>query len=251
MTNFISTQPLFKWWGPQELAHKENLKLQMGPLALSLDIQAADWNLTWNRESISGQARFIFGHTQSQLIVVPSLPDRNVTTKFNVPLRILPGDSVKIYIVVPLWVVLRDQNHTKLLELPTWRLSDTWIGQSSIEGELGYAGRVPANTEVSAVPHRLDLAVSPVWIRNQSSSVFIINHFNLPAPHLTLYYSEEAGFWTDTLTVEQTGQTELVNVKFEAHAPSEAKQAQIMSHPREQALEAHRVIRAFSALFKQ
>lgn len=252
------------WWGTHQLnqiSGQNETALKIGPLHLRLENRGNELIVNWSRNQtwMSTQeetgkrreesSRFISDTSRTEIILAPSLPDRSVSTKFATPLSVLPNDNVRFYVASPLWVQVRPTEQAPPLDIPTWRLSDTWFGTPTA-GELGYAGLLPAYFSKSQLPHRSDLAITPVNVRNDAETTLEIERLSIPSDHLTLYYSEDQGFWTDSITVEHSISTELSNVRYHRHAPDEAQRARQVAPPRHGEHESITVSRVFNAIHK-
>jgi len=78
-----------------------------------------------------------------------SLADRAIVTKPEMQVYIPAEDYADVYLTSPLWVGI-SYGGTRLLELPTWRPSDTWFGRSTVSGSLAYAERTRSRSRLSA-----------------------------------------------------------------------------------------------------
>lgn len=246
------------WWGTHQLAQNET-PLRIGPLHLRFQSKGNELIISWarNQSWLGTQEeafrpneesyRYVFPTARTELSLLPALPDRSVSTRFTTPLSVLPHDNIRFYVAAPLWVQLKPTATAPPLDIPTWRLSDTWFGPPT-SGELGYSGLLPAYFTTNQLPHRSDLAITPVNIRNDSEETLVIERLSIPSCRMALYHSEDKGFWTDTITVEHSSTVELSNVQYERRAPMEAERARQVAAPRIGEHESMSVSRVFNAL---
>jgi hypothetical protein len=166
----------------------------------------------------------------------PALADRPVVARPRVPLTLPPGRQVAIFLSTPLWVQLEaDGSPQTLLDVPTFRPSDTWFGPSTVRGELCYASVTQAHMDLAQLerlPHRV---ISAVVIYNRANDPLMLKRLKLPAGQLSLFADERGFLWTQSLTLERESSTEsdLVFMHLGAKPPAEAGDTQRVSSPRE------------------
>lgn len=265
------------WWGRHSLALDRTDFWQIGPLKLWLNASSTKLATSWANgdDFLDGHVRNVPGaqqqlehgivapdkvetvisaYSQSQrndVVFAPMLPDRPVVLRIADPIRILPGEEVTLYMVVPLFIRLELSNSAKLIyEIPTYRLSDTWFGPLSTLGGLCYASASPAYLDLREVPLRAHCAITAITIKNSGLDALKLDRLNIPFPRLSLFYSQRSGFWTDRMTLERNADNEMANVKLDRQPPAEASPTQFVTGPRHAAAENSPVIRAFSAIFK-
>ena len=128
------------------------------------------------------------------------------------------------------------------------RLSDTWFGPSTLEGELCYASTTHCRLNVKELPQRTHRVITPVLIRNQANTTLLLERLNLPTPLLPLYCSSSGQLWTPqvTLTREKDGdQAELI---IDNKPPVEAGQLLKLNEARDIA-DNGVLFRAFNTVF--
>lgn len=246
------------WWGPHQLQQNETV-FKIGPLHLRFQSVGNELTVSWarNQSWLGTQEeafrpdekayRYIFPSSRNEISLLPSLPDRSVSTRFPTPLRVLPHDEIRFFVASPLWVQLKPTQDAPPFDIPTWRLSDTWFGPPT-SGELGYSGLLPAYFTPSQLPHRNDLAITPVNVKNEGEETLVIERLSIPSDRLALYHSDDLGFWTDAITVEHNSLLELSNVQYHRCPPKEAKSSRQVAAPRIGEHESMSVSRVFNAL---
>ncbi|MDX9875661.1 MAG: hypothetical protein RBS88_12165, partial [Spongiibacteraceae bacterium] len=128
-----------------------------------------------------------------------------------------------------LWIRLQLGNRT-LLELPTVRLSDTWFGPNTREGELCYASQTRARLQLLDIesPWR---AITPITIINRGDDVLKLDRLNVPVPNLSLYCDGNQ-FWTSGLTVGRDGGNAPARVQIDSGPPALSPHAELLASPR-------------------
>lgn len=261
---------LRRWRGVHEVTEGRQGKWQVGPLTLWLQHLPHEWRLAYESagEENTGvrgissvdtsepigklpehltPRRFCFAHMCDAVKLSPQLPDRPVITKPEQPLYVYPGEQVTLYLSFPLWVRIEVGDPPRALqEVPVFRLSDTWFGANTREGELCYASRSFGRLAVRDINRRPYRALSAVVVRNRGQDPLFLERINTPCPLLSLYQDVDGQLWTNTQVFERTEGQQLASLEIDKKAPSEAKGAQYVSGPRQ--IE-HRsvLVRAFSS----
>ena len=137
------------------------------------------------------------------LKLLPRLADRAFVVRPELPLFLPAGDEAVLYVSTPVWIsgCLSGGDCTELFEIPSIRASDTWFGRDTCEGELCYATRTHARTDLGTMGARPHRAVTPLEIRNQGSDVLPIEQLRVPLPALSLYQDDGGRLWTDTVSL--------------------------------------------------
>lgn len=129
------------------------------------------------------------------------------------PLTILAGGECIIYVGTVVWMrVCVGQQRQQLMEIPLSDPSLTWVGPSTMEGDLCYMAPSYARLVLDAVPRRPWRAVTPVRIRNNRQESLLIERFSLPTPLLSLHENERGHLWTPRVTV--TCETEMNSARL-------------------------------------
>ena len=263
----MTTTTQTSWWGDFELAEGVTGYWRVGPLELWVSNLAHEWRIHYRREDAAlddtlsvaipaetaadehtESLRFGFGKTGTKLNLLPVLADRSVVVKPEVPLYIPSGEEATLYVSTPVWLRLSLESR-KLLELPSYRPSDTWFGPSTIVGEFCYAsstaGRLSLN-ELEFRPHR---AVTPLCVRNRASDPLLLERVKLPVQYLAVYRSRDDFLWTQKVTLERAEDGDLAGLNISKTVPKEVGSTVRLSEPRQRP-DKNLVVRAFSKLFK-
>lgn len=164
------------------------------------------------------------------LQITQKLSTRPVVARPNRPVYLPAGEKVTLFVGTSLWFCLsRDKD--VLLDLPVTRLSDTWFGADTRVGEVCYACPTHARLSMDGVPANPWKAITPVEIRNEDSSMLVIDRVNLPVPHLGLYRDENR-YWTSEVTITRKSADVAGEVRISTEAPSCCRSPAALTTPR-------------------
>ena len=255
------------WWGTIELAEGSGKRWEIGPLTLWVRRLAQEWWIAFECDekrherpvtAVNNADGDWFGHAsleryltrnaQPMLYITPILADRPVVTRPVVPFHLCADEEATVFVSLPVWIRLEAGPHKLLLkELAVQRLSDTWFGSSTLEGELCYASTTYCRQDLREVPRYPYRAITPVLIQNRSKQTLVMERLSLPVHYLSVYGSEEATLWTSRVSLKwEHGTT--VAMDIEAQPPAEAGKARLLCAPRHEP-EKGGVIRAVASLF--
>lgn len=258
-----------RWWGDYRLPEAQALRCEIGSLRLSVQRRGDEWLVAWETgsemsagtssactpaaadspEAYANTERYLFQTPRETLYLRPLLADRPVVSRPTVPFQLPPGEETVIFISSPVWVKLEvGEPRAALNELPVQRLSDTWFGASTREGELCYATQTAARRFLHELPARAHRAVTPVQIRNRADTPLRLDRISLPTPYLRLYHDARGMLWTQAITLRREEGSDLAALSVEQTPPREADGAVLLSEPRRTAGKSS-FVRAFGALF--
>jgi hypothetical protein len=224
-------------------------------------------------EGAAGQ-RFSFASAPAAFIVRPALADRPVVVRPDGVIAIPSGERVTLYVSTPVWLVLsvgrpssgpkqrggsrrappaRERNATddvRLTELPSYRLSDTWFGPSTREGELCYASRTAGRLTLDELPRRPHRAVTPVTIHNHAAQPLVIDRVQVPIPLLSLYVDADDALWTNGVNLTRESDGDHAALRVEPSPPRTRRGAPERLAPPRTTSSGSAVVRAFSRLFR-
>lgn len=237
------------WWGSVPREQESSWSGALGPLRLWLTSPEGEHTLAWHQgpnpldpgrtEGGGGEAgeeceRARFVTAAARLVLAPALADRPVVVRPEAPLYLAPGEEARLLVSTPVWVqvTLGEPAHL-LLEVPSFRPSDTWFGPSPREGELCYASRTRALLETDAsAPSTFARPRSTLTIGNRGEDVLLVERINLPVTRLALYEADDGMLWTESLSVVRSGGDELAEMTILRGPPARVADARRVAEPR-------------------
>jgi len=246
------------WWGRYNLDTKQTALWEIGPLKLAIQRQANEWqiayepgmgmgidpdNAGWQFQpavpvidmfDYANVARHATRETAEAVWLRPLLADRSLISRPLTPLYVPAGETAIIFVRSPLWLRIEagDPPNT-LQELPMLRLSDTWFGPSTMEGELCYASRTSARLNLDNLPLGPHHAVTRMTIENRADSQLLVERLNLPVPYLALFEASDGLLWTQEVTMTRSRDTAMADFRIEPNPPERAGAVKRLSEPRQ------------------
>lgn len=241
------------WWTPREVGEGQSVHLDLGPLSMVLGHGDDEWMLQIDSseetaiegdnarldigKGLPGQAdeRFVHAGDSNRIKLSPLLADRSVVIRPQQPVYLLGGQSITLYLSTPIWLKAEVSDPPVLLkEFPVLRLSDTWFGSSTREGELCYAGRTQARHNLAELPRRPHRAITPMTIRNETVEPVPLEKISLPVPLLSLYGADDGSLWTQRVTLTLEGGAKQARVKIDSNLPEVQRTLERLADPREE-----------------
>ncbi|MFT5585578.1 MAG: hypothetical protein ACI9VR_003170 [Cognaticolwellia sp.] len=244
------------WFDPIESSSAWRWRL--GELDLQAHKYGSVWEISHNRVEESQWARVgegqepfatverVAGPVSGPLRLRPRHADRPVVGRPELPLTLLPGVSLRVYINVPAWLSLEVDGFA-LWEAPSVTPADTCFG-SPVEGSLAYAMRTHLRTEASAfkpAPHRIRV---PLLLLNQGEDPLPIHRVRVPVQALGIYAAGDGTLWSPEVRITRSDAPDSALVEVSTQAP-DRPQAVLLTPPREPFSGGPRVLRAFNSFF--
>lgn len=258
-----------KWWGNHRLVEDCWGHWRVGPLDLFAKPAESEWQLAYKQVAESQDptveveirsasapdaesyefSRYALDYEEPELELRPRLGDRPFIVSPGVPLFLLAGEKVILYVSTVVWtqVIAAHDSGPVLLDIPTFRRSDTWFGANTLEGELCYATKTNARTELAAIEARPHRAVTPVEIRNEGGGMLPIEQLRVPVQALSIYADAHNRLWTDAVCFvreEDEDSASITTPEPSAHLPG---QRTLLDGPRTP-VETGTIVKAFSRL---
>ena len=236
------------WWGSVPRGTASSWSGALGPLQLWLASGDGEHTLAWRQgadpleggrtDGGSGEpdedcerARFVT--EQPRLVLTPALADRPVVVRPELPLHLAPGEAATLLVSTSVWVqVVVGDPAQLLMELPSYRPSDTWFGPSPRVGELCYASRTRARLEAKASTATFARARSALTIENRGGEVLLVERISLPVPRLALYEASDGMLWTEALSVVRDEAAAVAEVTIRRGPPTQQPSARRVAEPR-------------------
>lgn len=243
------------WWGPVVFAADGARYLRVGPFELWLERRLAEWSLHTrtgtdlrdatlhvDRDAADADVpdvpasgataqNLALPETANTVLLRPRLADRSMVFSPSRTLVVPAHGRATLFATSPLWVEVCTHEGSRLLEMPLWRASDTWFGDTT-DGELAYASRLHATrdpAELLRLPHR---AVTPLDIDNAGDEALVIERISVPIRSLTLFRDRDGQLWTEPVKLEP-GRAGLADVTRSGAAPTQARGAEKVGEPRD------------------
>lgn len=225
------------WWGEFNLNEGETAYWRVGPLMLWIRRTEEGVAVAHHRGDDAldsmvgvdlpplghlppddiGWDRFSFAQMGSKITLIPRLADRPVLSRPEGRVFVPAGERITLYITSPVWVEIRAEGRF-LLEIPTWRPSDTWLG-SPVDGALCYASRTSCRRNLETVPVRPHRAITPILLNNLASAPLLLERISIPVSNLNLYAAEDQRFWTTGLELVREEDGAFAKVRLEEGPP--------------------------------
>jgi hypothetical protein len=140
--------------------------------------------------------RWMINEEVDAILLQPRMPDRPVIVRPEMPVSLLPNESVRFYIGVPVWIsVSLGDRYRDITEVPSMILSNSWFGPTT-EGELCYAMRTAAMLQEADLKPQAHRAVVPFEIRNASNEKLDFARLCLHTQNLKIYQGKQR-LWTN------------------------------------------------------
>lgn len=164
--------------------------------------------------------RFGGKETEATVRFTPSLADRPVVIRPEMPFYLPAGEEVTIFVSTPMWInITVEPRSRKLLSLPILRLSDSWFGPDPTEGELCYAAKTKAKLRFEDLKLIQYRAVTKIVLKNNHTKQLFLERIKVPVNNLSLYKSDDAGLLTETITIVKEDDTS--EMKMKINSPNE------------------------------
>ena len=226
------TESETKQWGKISLSPDETFSFHCGEIAISGLCENDELSLVAKvREEEKDPTRWALPKNDHDLVVAPALPDLPVLVEPESPFQVLPGASARVFLAIPVTVVLRaSQSKAVLEQIASSVLSQTWFGELD-SGDLCY--RLPTALSREPFPdHREDRITSPVEIRNDASEALPVTRLCLRVSHLPIYQSDD-GLWTSETEVRFQGGNKSSRIEIQKGPPNEAPNADLVGEAQE------------------
>ena len=252
--------PLETWWGETPLQTGDRRLWHIGSLRLAVRRFSGEVVVVWHdtldaldpalvvnmpeEERLEGDKERLVVNAES-ITLSARLSDRAVVARPEEALTLPQGAEVTAYISAPVNVVMTCGS--AVWEAASHRLSDTWFGPNTREGELAYASRTLLKLDASEVLRRPHRAVTPIVLSNLGDGPMTVDRIRVPLPRLSLYEGADC-LWTSAVRLER-GRGDEATMRVSPGPPPEADGGRLLAPPRV-ADDSNAVLRVFSLLEK-
>lgn len=183
----------------------------------------------WSRWAMKGEPQ--------HLRIRPVFPDRPLVVKPEHPFTLLRRAEARVYTRVPLWVRIdavdeRGGSGSRLAEIPTEALSETWWGDF-LDGELAYWIQTKARREILDAHFEPHLVICTLQLTNLSEDDLRVEKLALRVEHLSIF-EQGRRLWAEEVRVDYHGEAEGSEIHMDDEPPREAGDAKEISSARAQ-----------------
>ncbi len=242
--------PEFKsLWGDHALAEGETIEFKLGPLRIWVHRGSKEWHIAHQSDGAdeggsslsvteaepgNGRdwTRWILDKDVHAIRFLPRLPDRPVIVRPEMPMCLMPKQSVEFYIGIPLSVgILFGSRSEEAMEVPTRTLSNSWFG-SVTEGELCYALKTTAKLYPEKLLPGVHRAVFPLEIKNISTEKLNFERLCVRPQFLNIFQGKTR-LWTSKGRVSYRGEENWSRIVYASGSPEIDGAAQMVGTARE------------------
>lgn len=238
-----------KLWKPHVIGQGQTLDLCLGSLHLWIHRGKKEWYIAHETEaededrfsvSIASVpfleerpwSRWILDEHVEQIQLKPQLPDRAVIVRPEMPMCLMPKQSVQFFVGIPIWLAITfGVKKEQIIEIPTTTLSNSWFGPFT-EGELCYAVKTTAKLHQEDLIRSAHRAVFPLEIRNASLEKLNFERLCLRPQHLNIFQGETR-VWTSKGRVSYRGADNWSRIVFSTRAPKFDQASHMIGRARE------------------
>lgn len=238
-----------KLWKPHPIKKEQTLELGLGSLHLWIHRDLQEWQIAYENDKETGE-RFFFSiadeadpadHDWTRWILDdgiqsvhfrPQLPDRPLIVRPEMPVCLMPKQSVQFFVGIPIWLAITfGSRHEKAIEVPSMTLSNSWFGQLS-EGELCYAVKTTAKLHQESLLPSMQHVIFPIEIRNLSNENLKFERLCLRPQYLNIFQGKTR-LWTSKGRVSYRGEDSWSRIVYSSKAPEFDDAKQLLGQARE------------------
>ncbi len=191
------------WWGSFLIEEEQSRFFKIGQLVTCVDRFNHQWHITTYHEGEQPFKTFA-AQTSNTISLKPVLPDRALLSLLDRPCYIPLGETLQVYISVPLWIQISAGHPSTVLdEFATETLADTWFGKSTRAGELCYNNPIHGSPRLEDLSQDSTHAIIPVSIENRTKGTNLLHELKIPLDNLALYSDKKNRLWTEHLHLYQ------------------------------------------------
>ena len=171
------------------------------------------------KKPLSSQWRHYLLNQNSPVQPDPALPDRPVVVRPDRDLTLLPGESARFFLEIPVWFRLSAAGgrKTRIFEEPMHVFSKTWFGDP-VTGELCYALAARLHQGLDSIEPTAFRAICPLLISNDSDTDLAFEKICIHAEHLSVFRGSRR-LWANSLNVIFKGSDQTTQIQIVPAAP--------------------------------
>jgi hypothetical protein len=216
-----------KYWQPVKIEDEKYYISKLGPLEIRLIKIGNELRLTENylTEEVRAEEdweqivvplqpgentystaykRWVVPTGDLSLRMVPVLSDRPILVQPESKIQILPDSKTTFYVSLPVVLRITTGEGSIITDIPTQILSNTWFGEP-FEGELCYAVKSTARTEIADRTVKPYVAICPILVENHSPANFAFQRLSVHTEYLGIYVGVKH-LWTNRIEVRIEGE---------------------------------------------
>ncbi|MCF7818400.1 MAG: DUF432 domain-containing protein [Kiritimatiellales bacterium] len=236
-------------WNPITIKPDHTLDLCLGPLHLWIHRGKQEWHVAHEHDAHAedrfsaavsadgfvpgkGWVRWMINDDIDEIQLGPRLPDRPLIVRPEMPMCLLPKQSVQFFVGIPMWLSISfGPRHPHAAEIPTLPLSNSWFGPVT-EGELCYALKTTAKLHQEDLLPHAHRAGFALEIRNTSDEKLNFERLCLHTQYLNIYRGQKR-LWTNKGRVSYRGEEHWSRIVYTRNAPDFEPKAQLLGTARE------------------
>jgi hypothetical protein len=192
--------------------------------------------------------RWILDDRIERIQLKPRLPDRPLIVRPEMPMCLMPKQSVQLFIGIPIWLAITfGAKQEQSIEIPSSTLSNSWFGQFT-EGELCYAVRTRARLGQHDLLPNTSRAVFPLEVRNTSAEQLNFERLCIRPQYLNIFEGTTR-LWTSKGRVSYRGEDNWSRIVYSSNAPGFDEAERLLGKARE-AMQRGALMKTFDT-FKQ
>ncbi len=250
-------------WNPHALACGQTLELELGSLHLWIHRGKEEWHIAHETDGASEDryalsinevpfdagrswTRWILDEKVDTIQLKPQLPDRPLIVRPEMPMCLMPKQSIQFFVGIPLWLAITFGKRQELVvEVPSQVLSNSWFGALT-EGELCYAMKTTAKLSPENLGPNAQRVVYPLEVRNASKEKLNFVRLCLRPQYLNIYQGATR-LWTNKGRVSYRGEDSWSRFVYSSAAPEFDRAARLLGNARE-AMQRGALLKTFDTL---
>lgn len=217
-----STKKGSGWWGDWRFAPGEHRFWQVGPIQVWIERRRLEWLIVRRRgpdpledalEIASDRVlpedgapgletdRIAAKEGEGLLSLMPRLADRVIVVRPASPFHVAEGAEIALFVSSPLWLSIGLAGEGEPIEFPAMRPRHTWLGSTTLTGEMAYAIKTSCRVDSEGLPIRPQRAITPLRIRNPGPGRLTLERVAVPVPILSLFAGANGRLWTQALKI--------------------------------------------------